>query len=251
MEKVSPFLSKQVSSLLTTDPRKRPTAEQMLLRLNVKGNKVGDRSEPQHQKHVGIKHRPTVKPPPPPAIQLVDAPENLNPICTEIAQAGSPDDAEKEGSNFATVKRANKKPSADAIKAALNSKGENKGDLLDDITSFQDKTYVAKQVNNVADDVEKLSLNKKSEEPETTTDHTRDSVTTSDDVAPRTLKLVAVGDHGIGKTNLLNSFNPDIRLSVYEPMVLENYELEVRVGDTVHQVRLFNTEGQEEFSRLR
>ena len=227
-----------MSSLLTIDPLKRPTAEQMLLRLNVKGNKVGGSSEPQHQRHVSIKHRSSM--------------ENLNLICTDIAQAGSPDNEEKEDNNFATAGRANKKkPSADAKKAALNSKGENKGDLLDDITSFQDKTYVAKQVNNVADDVEKLSLNKKSEEPETTTDHTRDSVTTSDDVAPRTLKLVAVGDHGIGKTNLLNSFNPDIRLSVYEPMVLENYELEVRVGDTVHQVRLFNTEGQEEFSRLR
>ena len=228
-----------MSSLLTIDPLKRPTAEQILLRLNVKGNKVGGSSEPQHQRHVSIKHRSSM--------------ENLNLICTDIAQAGSPDNEEKEDNNFATEGRANKKkPSADAKKAALNSKGENKGDLLDIITSFQDKTNdVAKQVNDVADDVEKLSLNKKSEEPETTTNHTRDSVTTSDNVASRTLKLVAVGDHGIGKTNLLNSFNPDLRLSVYQPRVLQNYELEVRVGNTVHRVALCDTEGQEEFTRLR
>ncbi len=33
LDKVSPFLSEQVSSLLTTVPQSRPTAEQMLLRL--------------------------------------------------------------------------------------------------------------------------------------------------------------------------------------------------------------------------
>ena len=40
MEKVSPFLSTQVSSLLTTDPQRRPTAEEMLIRLNEERNKV-------------------------------------------------------------------------------------------------------------------------------------------------------------------------------------------------------------------
>lgn len=34
LEKVSPFLAKQVSKLLRTDPRRRPAAEQMLVRLN-------------------------------------------------------------------------------------------------------------------------------------------------------------------------------------------------------------------------
>ena len=36
MDQVSPFLSSQVASLLTTDPERerRPTAEQLLLRLN-------------------------------------------------------------------------------------------------------------------------------------------------------------------------------------------------------------------------
>ena len=40
-----------MSSLLTTDPQRRPTAEQVLLRLNEERNKVGGSPEPQYQKH--------------------------------------------------------------------------------------------------------------------------------------------------------------------------------------------------------
>ena len=47
IDKVSPFLSTQVSSLLTNDSRSRPTSEEMLLRLE--RIKDGDRSEPHHQ----------------------------------------------------------------------------------------------------------------------------------------------------------------------------------------------------------
>ena len=45
MEKVSPFLSALVSSLLTTDPRRRPTAEELLRRIHDERQKVGGRSE--------------------------------------------------------------------------------------------------------------------------------------------------------------------------------------------------------------
>ena len=41
IDELSPFLSSIVSSLLSTDPESRPTAEEMLLRLNEEENKVG------------------------------------------------------------------------------------------------------------------------------------------------------------------------------------------------------------------
>ena len=103
--------------------------------------------------------------------------------------AGSPDKEEKDDSQDGDIKKGNKKKqSAAAKKAALNSKGEKKGDLLDVITSIGDKTNdFAKQVNDVTDDVEKLSLNKKADEhlPESTNNHVRDSVTPSNDLAPK------------------------------------------------------------------
>ena len=48
IEKVSPFLSTLVSSLLTTDPRRRPTADEILLRLTDERKQVGRSSEPKH-----------------------------------------------------------------------------------------------------------------------------------------------------------------------------------------------------------
>ena len=52
MDQVSPFLSGQVASLLTTDPGRRPTAEQLLLRLNGERDDASGRSKPQHQRRV-------------------------------------------------------------------------------------------------------------------------------------------------------------------------------------------------------
>ena len=40
-------MSSQVASLLTTDPGRRPTAEQLLVRLNGKRDKVSGRTKPQ------------------------------------------------------------------------------------------------------------------------------------------------------------------------------------------------------------
>ena len=48
MDKVSPFLSTQVSSLLTTDPQRRPTAEELLRRIHDEPKKVRGRSKSQN-----------------------------------------------------------------------------------------------------------------------------------------------------------------------------------------------------------
>jgi len=110
-------------------------------------------------------------------------------INKKAAGSPSPDKEEKDDSQDGDIKKGNKKKqSAAAKKAALNSKGEKKGDLLDVITSIGDKTNeFVKQVNDVTDDVEKLTLNKRAEEhlPESTNNHVRESVSPSDDVAPK------------------------------------------------------------------
>ena len=118
-------------------------------------------------------------------------PSPFQEVINKKAAGGADKEEKDDGGDFETVKKINKKKqSAAAKKAALNSKGEKKGDLLDVITSFQDKTNndVTKQVNDVTDDVEKLSLNKSESEAaasEPATNHTRDSATPSDDVAPK------------------------------------------------------------------
>ena len=65
------------------------------------------------------------------------------------------------------------------------------------------------------------------------------------------LKCVVVGDGGVGKTSLLISFTTKTFPRDYVPTVFENYTAEVSVEDTVHQVGLFDTAGQEEFDKLR
>ena len=65
------------------------------------------------------------------------------------------------------------------------------------------------------------------------------------------LKLVVVGDGGVGKTSLLLSFTTDTFPADYVPTVFENYTADIAVADTVRRVTLFDTAGQEEFDKLR
>ena len=49
ISKVSPFLSTLVSDLLIANPRRRPTAEQMLLKLHEEKNKIAGNWKLQYQ----------------------------------------------------------------------------------------------------------------------------------------------------------------------------------------------------------
>ena len=67
----------------------------------------------------------------------------------------------------------------------------------------------------------------------------------------KVLKCLVVGDDKIGKTNLLNSFTQKTFPSEYLPTVFQNNYVEVRVGNTVQQVFLEDTEGQADIDRVR
>ena len=47
LDRISAFLSELVSCLLSTDPKNRPSAEEMLRRIQDERQKVGGRSDPQ------------------------------------------------------------------------------------------------------------------------------------------------------------------------------------------------------------
>ena len=91
-------------------------------------------------------------------------------INKKAAAGGVPADNESKDDTdaFEVAKNKKKKPSAAAKKAALNSKGEKKGDLLDVITSIQDPKQETENtpadINDVVDGLDKMSLNKPAEE---------------------------------------------------------------------------------------
>jgi len=64
-------------------------------------------------------------------------------------------------------------------------------------------------------------------------------------------KLVVVGDGAVGKTSLCNVFTRGTFIQVYEPTVFENYVHDIQVDDTIIELSLWDTAGQEDFDRLR
>ena len=93
-------------------------------------------------------------------------PSPFQEVINKKAAAGTTPEADHEEEPFEHSKSGKKKkPSAAEKKRALNSKGEKKGDLLDVITSIQDKSDDA-VVNDVADAVEKMSITQPAEAAE-------------------------------------------------------------------------------------
>jgi small GTP-binding protein len=65
------------------------------------------------------------------------------------------------------------------------------------------------------------------------------------------LKLVVVGDPGVGRTCLVHTFDHGDFPSDFIPTVYDTLEKEVRVGDSHRRVTIFDTAGQDEFLKTR
>ncbi|XP_047493838.1 ras-related C3 botulinum toxin substrate 1-like [Penaeus chinensis] len=67
----------------------------------------------------------------------------------------------------------------------------------------------------------------------------------------KNLKIVTVGDGGVGKTSLLVAYTQGSFSDVHEPTVFENYSGEMIFNGTHYNFTLWDTAGQEDYDRCR
>lgn len=71
------------------------------------------------------------------------------------------------------------------------------------------------------------------------------------EVIMKPLKCVVVGDSGVGKTCLLTVYAQSHFPETYVPTIRDNFVMKVLSGNTVYELELFDTAGQEEYEKLR
>ncbi|XP_065839934.1 ras-like GTP-binding protein Rho1 [Oscarella lobularis] len=70
--------------------------------------------------------------------------------------------------------------------------------------------------------------------------------------APKTVKVVTVGDGACGKSSLLLRFCKDLVIQKYEPTLFENYAAEIELRPDLNlELALFDTAGNVKYDRLR
>ncbi|XP_027208718.2 ras-related C3 botulinum toxin substrate 1 isoform X4 [Penaeus vannamei] len=70
-------------------------------------------------------------------------------------------------------------------------------------------------------------------------------------IMSKNLKIVTVGDGGVGKTSLLVAYTQGSFSDVHEPTVFENYSGEMVFDGTHYNFTLWDTAGQEHYDRCR
>ncbi|KAF8190337.1 P-loop containing nucleoside triphosphate hydrolase protein [Mycena galopus ATCC 62051] len=66
-----------------------------------------------------------------------------------------------------------------------------------------------------------------------------------------TKKLTIVGDYSVGKTTMLITFTMKFFPSDYVPYIIDNHLATVEVQGATHQLILWDTDGEEDYDRLR
>ena len=67
----------------------------------------------------------------------------------------------------------------------------------------------------------------------------------------KTLKCVVVGDGGVGKTCLLSVYAQDTFPEIYVPTIRDNFRMNVLINDSMRELELYDTAGQEDYAKLR